>query len=90
MHLGNGMHVMMQTLKGGDGPCLPHSLSVINTYTKVTTGSNGVAVMMKNLMAALIIVTRGIKVTQVVAVNTVPQVEVVPGTLEKLDKIKGI
>ena len=38
MLLDNTMQVMMQTLMG-DGPCSPHSLSVINTYTEVTTGS---------------------------------------------------
>ena len=38
MLLENSMHVMMQSLKGGgDGPHLPHSLRVMNTYTKVTT-----------------------------------------------------
>ena len=37
--LGNNIHVMTQSLKGGDGPHLPHSLSVVNTYTKVISGS---------------------------------------------------
>ena len=39
MLLGNNVHLMMQTQKGGDGPWLSHRLSVINTYTEVTTGS---------------------------------------------------
>ena len=84
------MHVMMQTLKGGDEPCLPHGLSVINIYTKVTTRSRKVAVMVKILMAILITIAKGIKVTQIVVVNVVPQVEVLPGTLEKLDEMQGI
>ena len=54
MLLGNNMHVMMQSLKWGDGPHLPHSLSVLHTYTKVTTGRKQVAVIVKNLMAILI------------------------------------
>ena len=29
--LGNSMHVMTQSLKGGDGPYLPHGLRVVNT-----------------------------------------------------------
>ena len=33
------MHVMTQALKGGDGPHLPHGLSVVNMYTKVISGS---------------------------------------------------
>ena len=37
--------------------------------------------MMKNLAATLNTITKGIKVAQV-AVNVVPRVEVVPGTLE--------
>ena len=46
--------------------------------------------MVKNLMAILITITKGIKVTQVVAADGVPQVEVSPGTLEKLDELQGI
>ena len=38
--LSSNMHMMMQTLEGGDGTGLPHGLSVINTYTEMTTGSS--------------------------------------------------
>ena len=41
-------------------------------------------------MTIPITIIKGIKVTQVVAVNAVPQVEVAPRTLEKLDEIQGI
>ena len=81
---------MMQTLKGGDGPHLPHGLCVMNTYTQVITGSRQVAVIVKILMAILITIAKGVKVTQVVAVNAVPKVEVAPRTLEKLDELQGI
>ena len=37
--LESNMHVMTQTLRGGNGTHLPHRLSVVTTYTKVTTGS---------------------------------------------------
>ena len=84
------MHMVMQILEGGDEPCLPYGLSVMNTYTKMTTGSKRVAVVVKNLIATLITIAKGIKVTQVVATNAVPQIEAVPGTLEKLDEIWGI
>ena len=87
--LGSNMNVMTQILRGGNGPYLPHGLSVVNTYTKVTTGSKQVAVMVKNLTGILITVTKGIKVTQVVAVNVVPPMKLTPGTLERLDKIQG-
>ena len=76
--------------EGGDGPHLPHGLIVMNTYTKVTAGSKWVAVVVKNLMAIPITIAKGIKVVQLVAVNAVPQVEVAPRTLEKLDEIQGI
>ena len=39
MLLGNNIHVMTQVLKGGDGPHLPHGLSVVNMYTKVISRS---------------------------------------------------
>ena len=80
---------MTQTLRGGDGPHLPHGLSVVNTYTEVTTGSKGVAVVVKNPMAILITITKGIKVTQVVAANVVTTVRLMPRILERLDKIQG-
>ena len=35
----SSMHVMTQILRGGNEPHLPHRLSVVNTYTEVTTGS---------------------------------------------------
>ena len=82
--------MMMQTLEGGDRPCLPHGLSVMNTFTEMTTGSKSVPVMVKSLTAALITSAKGVKVTQVVATNAVPQVEVALGTLEKLEEIHGI
>ena len=81
---------MTQILKGGDGSHLPHGLSVVNMYTKVISRSKKVAVVVKNLMATLLTIAKGIKVTQVIAVNTVPQVEMAPRILKKLDKVQGI
>ena len=88
--LGNNMHVMTQSLKGGDGPHLPHGLSVMNTYTRVISGNKQVAVEQKNLMAILITIAKGVEIAQVVAENVVPPVEIVPRTLERLDEIQGI
>ena len=45
---------------------------------------------MKNLTAAPSTITKGVKVTQVVAANAVPQMEFVLGKLEKLDEIQSI
>ena len=56
----------------------------------MTTGSKHVTVVIKNQMAAPITISKGVKITWVVAVNRVPPVEMVPGMLEKLDEIQGI
>ena len=45
---------------------------------------------MKNLMAAPITISKGVKVTQLVATNVMPPAELVPRTLELLDKVQGI
>ena len=80
---------MTQSLKGGDGPHLPPSLSVLNMYTKVISGSKQVMVVVKKLTAISITIAKGIKVTQVVAASVVPPVKLTPNTLEKLDEIQG-
>ena len=64
-------------------PCVDCPKDISKSAWKVT-------VMVKNLTATLITIAKGIKVTQVVSANVVPPVEVVPGTLEKLDEIQGI
>ena len=46
--------------------------------------------MVKNLTTSPITIPKGVKVAQVVAVNAVPQVEVLPWTLEKPDDMQGI
>ena len=57
--------------------------------TEMTTGSRCVAIVIRNQAAALIIIGKGIKVTQVVAVNRVPPVEGMPSTLENVDEMLG-
>ena len=90
MFLGSNMHMMMQALEEGDGSHLPHRLSIMNTYTEMATGSRWVAVVVKNLTAAPITITKGVKITQVIAVNSISQVGVSPGMLEKFSKMQGI
>ena len=87
---GNSMYIMTQAPEKGEESSMPYGLCEANTYTEVTTVSKGVAVVIKNQMAVLITIGKGIKITGVVAANRVPPVEVMPGTLEKLDKIQGI
>ena len=88
--LGSNMYIMTQDPEKGEEPCLPHSLSVANTYTEMATGSWHVAIVIKNQRAVLIIISKGVKVAQMVAANRVPPVEVMPGTLEKLDEMQGV
>ena len=88
--LGNNMYVMTQAPEKGKEPCLPHGLSMANTFTEIITGSRHVAVVIKNQTAVPIIISKGIKVTWVVPAQSLPPVEVMPGTLEKLDKMQGI
>ena len=89
MFLGSSMHMMAQTLEKGTGSHLPHGLSIINTYTEMATGSKRVAIMVKNVTAALITIAKGVKITQAIAANAIPQVGVTSEILEKLDKMQG-
>ena len=73
MILGKNMYVMTQSLRRGDGPYLPHSLSVMNMYNKVISGSKWVVVVVKNLMAILITIAKGTKVSHIVAAMWFPQ-----------------
>ena len=60
--LSNNMYVITQAPEKGEEPCLPHGLSVVNTYTEMTTGSRHVTIVIKNQTAVLIIIGKGIKV----------------------------
>ena len=61
--LGNNMYVMTQAPEKGEELCLSHGLSVANAYTEMTTGSKHVTTVMKNQIAAPIIISKGVKVT---------------------------
>ena len=76
--LGSNMYVITQAPEKSEEPCLPHSLGMVNTYTEMTTRSWCVAIVIKNQTTALIIVGKGVKITQVVAVNRVTPIEVMP------------
>ena len=39
---------MTQAPEKGEEPCLPHGLSMLNTYTEKTTGSKHVTIVIKN------------------------------------------
>ena len=90
MFLGSNFHVMTQGLEEEDGSCLPHGLSIMNTYTKMATETKQVVVTVKNLTVTSITITKGVKITQGIAANAIPQVGFSPGTLEKLDEMQGI
>ena len=77
-------------LEEGDGSNLPHGLSMMNTCTKMATGSKQVVVVVKNLTAVPVTIAKGFKSTQVIAANAIPQVGVLPGMLEKLKEMQGV
>ena len=60
--LGNNMYVMTQASEKGKEPCLPHGLSVANTYTEMNTVNKHFAIVIKNQTAALITIGKGIKI----------------------------
>ena len=62
---------------------------MVNTYTEVISGSKQVVVVVKNLMAALITIAKGISHTSgCCECSTLSESN--PNTLEKLDEIQGI
>ena len=84
MFLGSNMYVLIKTLEED------HSLSVMNTYSEMTTRSKCIVVVVKNQTTVPITIAKGIKFTQALAANVAPKVEVVLGTLEKLDEMQGV
>ena len=84
------MYIMTQAPEKGEEPCLPHGLRMVNTYTEMTTESRHIALVIKNQTAAPLIIGKNVKVTWVAAANWVPPIEVLPGTLEKLDEMQGV
>ena len=60
--LGSNIYIMTQAPRRGKEPCLPHGLSVANTYTEMTTGRRCFAVLIKNHTAALIVIGKDVKV----------------------------
>ena len=84
------MNVMTQAPEKGEESCLPHGLSMANTYTEMTTGSKHVSIVIKIQTAVPITIGKSVKIAQVVAANRIPSVEVMSGTLEKLDEMQGI
>ena len=84
------MYIMIQVPEKDEEPCLPLGLSVVNTYTKMDTGSWCVTIVINNQTAAPIIISKGVTIAWVVAVNRVPPVEAMPRTLDKLDEMQGV
>ena len=78
MFMGFNLHMMMHAFCKGDKPLL-HSLAVQNMYTKMTTGSKRVVVVVRNLTAIPIIHKKNNPVARVVAANAVPNVQIQPG-----------
>ena len=84
--LGNNMYVNDSTLKGGDGPPLASWFECGEHIHRSDIWEQVSHVVGKTLTAIPITIAKGIKVTQVVAVNAVPPV--ILDTLEKLEEIQ--
>ena len=82
--LGNNMHVMIQSLRVADGPHLPPGLSVVNTYTKVISGSKQVVVVVKNLMATPSLLPRVSKSPKWLLQMLYPPVKLTPNILGEI------
>ena len=87
--LGNNMYIMTQAPEKGKKPCLPHGLSVANTYIEMTTGSRCGAIVNKEPNSCTNYYWQGCQGHQVVAANRVPHEEVIPGMLEKVGQNGG-
>ena len=60
---GSNMHAMTQALEETHGSHMPHGLNIMNTYTEMATGNKQIVIMVKNLTASLITITKGVKIT---------------------------
>ena len=58
----NNIYIMTHAPEKGEETCLLHGLSMVDTYTEMTTGSRHVTVVIKDETAEPIIVGKGIKV----------------------------
>ena len=56
--LGNNMYVMTKGPEMGEEPCLSHGLSMVNTYTEMTSASRHIPVVIKNQTAVPILLAR--------------------------------
>ena len=86
MMMGHHLNIMTQVSYTNDKTEIPNGLYVIRTYTKLKDGSCSVSVVLRNLTAWPIHLTRGCVVSWVVAANAVPKVQCLPDLLKKLDK----
>ena len=81
MFMGCNLHVMMHALCEGD-KLLSHGHAVHHTYTEMMSGSKSVAVVVRNLTATPITLKKNMPLARVVAVNAVPDTQVLLGTVE--------
>ena len=88
MMMGYKLHVMTQATYPEDHANLPNGVYVVKTYTKLCDGSRNVSVVLRNLTGKPVHLAAGRPVTQVVAVNAIPDATPSPEFLRKLDELE--
>ena len=86
MMMGHRLNVMIQAPYPDDKAELPNRLYVMRTYTELKDSSRSVTVVLRNITARPIHLTRGQLIGWVVVVNIVPKMEYLPELLQKLDE----
>ena len=86
MMMGHCLNVMIQVPYPDEKAELPNGLYVMRTYTELKDSSRSVTVVLRNITARPIHLTRGQLIGWVVVANIVPKVEYLPELLQKLDE----
>ena len=87
--MGCTLHVMMHVLCKGNKPLL-NGLAVQSTYMEMMIGRMSTAVVVRNLTATPNMLKKNACVARVLAVNAIPNAQVLPGMVEWLGAAQGI
>ena len=82
-HLGDMAHVMIMTLKVGEGllweaRALPLGLHILHAYMCLKNGSGRVSLMVRNMSSSHIFLKKGVPVVRVMSASLVPPTELLP------------
>ena len=89
MLTGYRMNAMVTAPKEGEGTCI-YGLQVVNTYVEIRNGSHVVPFVVRNTTDKDIVVSRGSKISKVVAANYVPAPTILAESVEEMDLPKDL